>query len=245
MRVLLAGETAFVHSVEIVGSDTVSVGTYVDSSGPLTSALESSNEVEHVPAHLIAARFPSTMSALRGFDVVILSDVGAGTFLEGAPHDGIDRLSLLCDWIREGGGLLMIGGFLSFGGVEGKARYAATPVGAVLPVDVLAGDDRHESPLGDRPAVRVAASDGLGSLLDGCPALLGWNRTTLKPDGVLLATIGGDPLLAVRQVERGRTAAFMSDCAPHWASPAFLDWGGYRRLWAKLVAWLGNADADP
>jgi uncharacterized membrane protein len=240
MRVLLAGETAVVHTLEIVGNDTVSAASYVDASGPLTDALETRHNVEHVPAHLIASSFPATTAALKRFDVVILSDVGSSTFLEGSPHDGVDRLGLLAAWIRGGGGLLMIGGFLSFGGVEGKAGYGATSLGGLLPVDVQAGDDRHESPGGERALATAAASERLRSLLDGCPALLGWNRTAAKPDGTVLATIGRDPLLAIRTVDAGRTAAFTSDCAPHWGPAEFLRWPGYPTLWRELVAWLGG-----
>ena len=40
----------------------------------------------------------------------------------------------------------MIGGYLSFAGIEGKARYHDTPVEAALPVTISATDDRAEGP---------------------------------------------------------------------------------------------------
>ena len=35
------------------------------------------------------------------------------------------------------------------------------------------------------------------------PAMLGYNRAALHPDGHLVASIGGDPLIAVRTVKAG------------------------------------------
>ena len=48
--------------------------------------------------------------------------------------------------MRDGGGLLMIGGYLSFAGIDGKARYHGTPVEDALPVTIAATDDRVEAP---------------------------------------------------------------------------------------------------
>jgi uncharacterized membrane protein len=37
-----------------------------------------------------------------------------------------------------------------------------------------------------------------------------------------------DPLVACGRYHAGRSAVFTSDCAPHWAPPAFMEWPGYR-----------------
>ena len=72
------------------------------------------------------------------------------------------------------------------------------------------------------------------------PALLGYNQLVAKPAAEVLARCGDDPLLAVGQHGAGRSAAFASDCAPHWCPPGFMDWPGYDPLWANLVRWLGG-----
>ena len=43
---------------------------------------------------------------------------------------------------KEGHGLMMAGGYLSFGGFEGKAHYHGTAVERALPVDIKPYDDR-------------------------------------------------------------------------------------------------------
>jgi uncharacterized membrane protein len=52
---------------------------------------------------------------------------------------------------------------------------------------------------------------------------------------------GADPLVACTPYDRGRSAVFTSDCAPHWAPPEFLDWPGYQVLWPNLIRWLAGA----
>ena len=37
-----------------------------------------------------------------------------------------NRLAVVEEYVRGGGGLLMIGGYLLFAGIEGKARYHGT-----------------------------------------------------------------------------------------------------------------------
>ena len=66
-------------------------------------------------------------------------------------------------------------------------------------------------------------------ILDGVPApwpaLLGYNQVTAKPDAEVLVRCGADPLLVVGSHGAGRSAAFTSDCAPHWARrPSWTGW---------------------
>ena len=85
---------------------------------------------------------------MKAYDVVVLSDIGANTLLlpdrtfvrsERTPN----RLELLANFVREGGGLLMVGGYLTFQGIQAKGNYKGTPVEDVLPVMLEAGDDLH------------------------------------------------------------------------------------------------------
>jgi uncharacterized membrane protein len=73
------------------------------------------------------------------------------------------------------------------------------------------------------------------------PYFLGYNRLRARPEAQVLALAGDDPFLSVRDYGAGRTAAFASDCAPHWGSPDFMAWPHYGRLWAQLVRWLAKA----
>jgi uncharacterized membrane protein len=63
----------------------------------------------------------------------------------------------------------------------------------------------------------------------------------MKPEGHLVARYREDPMLVTGRYGQGRTAAFMSDFAPHWAGD-FPLWEGYGQFWGQMLRWLdGNA----
>jgi uncharacterized membrane protein len=181
MRGLLAGESWVTHSVHIKGVDSFNTSTYVEGAGRLIAALETAGlEVDYLPAHLVPARFPGTAD-LAAYGAVILSDIGANSLLlapdtfersAAAPN----RLASVEQYLRDGGGLLMIGGYLSFAGIGGKARYHGTPVEAALPVTISPHDDRAERPEGvTSPSSSPATRSWTASLRTGrtCSATTG------------------------------------------------------------------------
>ena len=102
---------------------------------------------------LCAESLPYTLEELNQWDVIIISDVGANSFLlsdkvfvEGKREP--NRLALLKEWVEQGGGLAMAGGYLTFSGLEAKAGYYRTPIEKILPVDIYPFDDRVETPEG-------------------------------------------------------------------------------------------------
>jgi uncharacterized membrane protein len=210
----------------------------------LAALREAGVDVIYQPSHIAANAFPDTVEALGAYDAIILSDIGANTLLlpEGtfvrSERSG-NRLHAIANWVRGGGGILMVGGYLTFQGIEGKAAYHGTPIDDVLPVALAATDDRQEHPEGVVPETVDPAHPVAAGLRDW-PALLGWNRAAARPEAKVVARIGGDPLIAVREVGAGRSAVFASDCGPHWGPPPFLAWPGYAPLWCNLVAWLAR-----
>jgi uncharacterized membrane protein len=244
--VLLCGESWVTHSVHIKGVDSFNTSAYVEGATQLRAALAGAGiEVSYLPGHLVPGQFPGTAGELARYDVVILSDIGANSLLLSpatferslvAPN----RLAELEAYVRGGGGLLMIGGYLSFAGIEGKARYHGTPVEDALPVVIGETDDRVEAPEGVVPSVAAADHPVLAGLPASWPRLLGYNRVTAKPDVAVVARCGDDPLIACGEYHAGRGAVFTSDCAPHWGPPEFVDWAGYAPLWANLVTWLAG-----
>ena len=176
---------------------------------------------------------------------MILSDIPADTLLlERACYaDGLrvpNRLESLVSYVSDGGGLLMIGGYMSFSGHSGQANYRHSPLARILPVEMLAGDDRAETPQGVVP--RVIARDH--PIVDGMPSdwpyFLGYNKVLLGNEATLVMECDGDPFLTTRSVGSGRTAAFMSDCSTHWGSQEFMNWPSYERFWTQLVAWVAK-----
>lgn len=244
-RVLIAGESWMTQSIHVKGVDSFTTSTYVEGVAPLRRALAArGHEVTHLPAHLVPAAFPADTGALAAYDVVVLSDIGANS-IQLAPsvfeqaRPGTDRLDQLRQWVSAGGGLLMIGGYLSFTGIEGKAAYRSTALHEVLPVDLLPEDDRVERPDGVRARVLRPEHPALGGVRGEWPVLLGYNRVVARESAAVLAEAGADPLVAVREFGQGRSAVFTSDCSPHWAPEAFCDeWDGYADLFGGLVTWL-------
>lgn len=250
MRVLIAGESWITHSTHIKGVDHFTLSSYQVGVTPLLSALNhGGHTVTHLPAHEVPGKFPSG-AELHAYDVIILSDIGANSV---QLHPMVverslsypNRLQSLADWVVAGGGLLMVGGYLSFTGIGAKAAYHCTPVEKILPVLCLPFDDRVECTQGINPTVVRGEHAVVLGMEPTWPVLLGYNRVTLREDAELLVKIGDDPLLAVRQVGNGRTGAFTSDCSPHWAPASFCEeWDGYFRLFNGLVKWLGRDAGD-
>lgn len=175
--------------------------------------------------------------------------------------------------VASGAGLLMIGGWESFHGLGGD--WDGTPISGILPVDIAKTDDRLncDHPVFVRSTEPHAISDGL-PWTERPPLIGGLNRTTarssativltaehyraeLRGGGVELSPEGSDPLLVVDQHGSGRTAALMTDVAPHWVGP-LVDWGpdrvtgeipgvaevevgsDYARFLRQLVAWAAG-----
>ena len=249
-RVLLLGESWFVYSVHQKGFDSFHTSEFTLGGQEFVAALRSAgHEVTHIPAHEISTRVPADAEGIAAIaDVVVISDVGANTFQlppatftrsEAQP----DRTEALREFVQLGGGLLMVGGYLTFSGIDAKARWGRTPLAEALPVEILDRDDRVELPAGAAPRLGYGhpITDGLD---EQWPELLGLNEVTARPGAATLASCAGHPLLAVGGYGAGRSAAFTSDLAPHWAPPAFLSWAGYAPLFDRTIRWLAGEEIE-
>jgi uncharacterized membrane protein len=224
-KILLAGESWVSTATHIKGFDQFPTVTYHTGADELLDALKDGPfDVTFMPAHEAQRNFPQTMEALSAYDAVVLSDLGANTLLL-HPDTWIhskptpNRLRLLRDYVGNGGGLLMFGGYYSFQGINGGARYHKTPVEDVLPVTCLSVDDRVEVPEGYAPVVVGPQSH---------PILKG---------------LGKDwPMLVTGKHGKGRTVAWTSDVGPHWLPPGFIAWSGYKTLFEQMLGWATARD---
>lgn len=243
---LLVGEAWQSLQFDIKGFDFFSRSTYHESIDPLRDALEANGvETEYIPTTRAAGEFPTSAGEIAEFDVVVLSDIGYNTLaLPPATFDDFEqvpnRLQLLEDFVQAGGGLIMVGGYLSFQGINGKANYKGTPVEAALPVTMQSYDDRVERSNGVTPVVSEASHAVVDGLPEEWPALLGYNRVIPDDDAEELVRVDDDPLVVVGDHGEGRSAVFTSDCAPHWGAPGFIDWDHYNGLWTDLVHWVAG-----
>lgn len=247
-KVLLVGESWVSASTHFKGFDQFSSVTFHLGAEPLVAALKDSPfDLTYMTGHDAPEKFPATMKALAAYDAVLLSDIGANSILL---HPDVwlrsktfpNRVKLIRDWVGQGGGLAMIGGYMSFQGIDGRARWRGTAVEEALPVDCLPYDDRLEIPEGAEATVKLPDHSIVKGITGAWPLVLGVNEVKPKPNAVVIATLpadqGGHPLLVAGTYGKGRTVAWTSDIGPHWLSTEFCAWDGYRRLWLQMLTWM-------
>jgi uncharacterized membrane protein len=189
----------------------------------------------------LAKGFPTTAEQLFAFKAVILGDIEA-------PYFSREQLALLDEFVKDrGGGLLMLGGVNSFG----LGKYAGTPVGKMLPLEVSPNDP----PYSDEQYSAKATDDGLAhpmmrllqdpeanqKLWEKAPPLIGITPIRkVKPGAQLLLARqdGGLPVLAVQTYGQGRVGAFTSGGSWYWqvSMPASDEF--HEKFWKQLVRGL-------
>jgi uncharacterized membrane protein len=256
MKVLYTGDASanlgpiFVASpfnVEVKGFSTHVWGQ------PLIDALQAEGDIEvhHMTPHVAIAQFPRTVEDLSQYDVVIISDCECEVlalypfWIPGTPLPRTNRLKAIREYTRQGGGLLMVGGWTSFSGRFGHGGYYDTPVEEALPVTCLKGmDDRVETPEGSHVKVLKPEHPVVAGIpWDECPVFEGFNRIIPKEGAEVLANIDDGetqyPLIVTWTFGKGRAMAFASDCSPHWAA-YFQPWKYYGQFWRQAVRWLAK-----
>lgn len=244
IKILLAGESWISTTTEYKGYDSFTNTKLEIGCTDLLKEFENLNyQVTHILAHDVPEKFPWSIDELNQYDVVILSDIGSNSltlsqkvFDSGQPT--INRMELLKDWVMDGGSLMMAGGYLSFGGFEGKGHYHHTPIEDVLPVNVLPYDDRIEVPDGRIP--QTSKANSISSDLGEFPPVLGYQETLVKENSQVLMTIDKTPLLVIGKSGKGRSLVYTSDIAPHWASQEFMSWSHYGEFFSRCIRWLAK-----
>jgi len=245
LSILLVGESWNYFATELKGFNNFTLSYYEEGIAPLANALEGFARLTHMPSHLATTKFPFNLDDIGHYGLILFSDVGSDTLLlhpDTFLHAQVlpNRLRLVKQFVDQGGGFAMIGGYMSFGGFEGKAHYHGTPIEEILPVEIYPYDDRVETPEGIRPSVTDSSHPILAGLGDDWPSLLGYNRLQAKTGAKILLEHDQHPILSVGKYGRGRTAAFASDLSPHWGSVDFVKWPHYSQFWRQLVTWLAG-----
>ncbi|MDA4130263.1 MAG: glutamine amidotransferase [Thaumarchaeota archaeon] len=245
ISVLYVGDNIDRISIMHVGYDFVFNNEAI-TEGRLEVALREDPQisVRRIWGTAIARDFPNSQEELSKYDAMVLSDVGSDTLLitPELMHGSRvpNRHKLIREYVRNGGGLVMIGGYWSFGGFRGIARYHGTPVEEALPVVIKDGDDRVEVPEG----FSLLFSNHDHSTLSNLDRkqdhyFLGYNQIKDKPDSTILATYGNDPIMVVGSFGKGRTMAFASDCDLHWGG-SFVTSSNYVKFWRQSIRWLAK-----
>ena len=251
-KLLLVGESWISAANHFKGFDQFGSVTFHTGADRFVECMAKAGiEVTYMKAHEAAEGFPFLQEELEVYDVVMLSDVGANTLL--LPPDVWlrgqrvpNRLKMIESWVNDGGGLIMIGGYMTFQGIDGRGRWHRTPVERALPVDCLPYDDRVEIPEGTKPEVANAAHPILEGVPSDWPYLLGMNELAPKNGAEVILRVpeeqGGLPLLVSGAYGAGRTVAWASDMSEHWLPKPFLDWPGYDVLFGNMVRWTAGPE---
>jgi uncharacterized membrane protein len=174
-------------------------------------------------------------SRLGAYSLIVLTDYPSRNL-------SAANQAAIADAVERGGrGLLMIGGWASFGGPRGS--YHGSNIAELLPVAIDAQDDRVNSPLGTVLVARRASHPAIASIQGQEPCVVvGYNGVRekdgadvlveghlLRVDDVLRPSLekSPTPVLTVWQRGAGRVGALAPDVMPHWAG-GILDWGDQR-----------------
>ena len=245
-KVLFIGESWMVHTQETKGFDVFTFDHYEEAVEYIQAALTKDGfaEFTYIPSHRVDFDFPATVEELCAFDAVMISDCGANTF--NLPMDTFialkkrpNKLHMIREYVRRGGSFVMIGGYLTFQGVQARGAYKGTAIEEILPVNLLPCDDRRENCQGVRPEVVMPEHPIFKGVPDGeWPELLGYNKLLPKEDAQVIVEVDGDPMIVLGKYGEGRVCAYAGDCAPHWAPIEFCTWEGYSMLWQNIILWL-------
>ena len=195
------------------------------------------------------------------YDVFILADLDSRALHD--PRSYTRSLDALADAVFNGKGLLMIGGYHSFG----PGLYSQTPLADVLPVKMNENErqdfgedarrDLHiNTPFKIRPAkdhflTRLGDSENSRAIWKKLPALKGANRIVVKDNAEIILESDDDaarPVLAAANVG-GRVLAFAGDSTWRWNLPEMPDGplgfkAEYDQFWRQVVLWLAFWDAQ-
>ncbi len=185
------------------------------------------------------------------YDVFILGDIDSSAFTK-------PELEELARRVEEGAGLIMLGGFHSFG----PGGYQGTKLNDVLPIEMLRtekqdfgapiAEDLHlgrETPMrpkaaagGRHPIMALGPRDKNDALWAELPPLEGANKLRRPKAGatVLAESDQGEPLLVEKAYGNGRVLAFAGDSTWRWALGGYAD--AHRRFWRQVILWLAKKD---
>jgi uncharacterized membrane protein len=155
-----------------------------------------------------------------------------------------DRLETIKKWVESGGGLMMLGGWLSFSGAREMGGWRRSQLAEVLPVECLVGEDLVESSAGftaellqpDHPIARELPWNSF-------PPIFGYNELVPRSDADVVVRVRetGHPLVVAGTYGRGRVVIYASDPAPHWGLNFEL-WEGYDDFWRRALKWVGRQE---
>ena len=176
-------------------------------------------------------RMPANAADYRRYSVVILANVDAHAL-------GEERLKILQQFVADGGGLVVLGGFWAFN----RGGYKGTPLEAMLPVRFDLRDDIPALPAGAPLAVAPTATWKLSAAFDRGPRSFYTHEFAPKEKSVVEILAGEKPAVVTGEFGRGRVVAcaltIHGKALPN--APGFWDWPDWPRVLGHAVQWAGE-----
>ena len=236
-------------------------GQYNFEQGPLRESLNASPDIN---VHYLRVTKPGSLTnALRGdtdpYNVFILGDIDSTMFTP-------EELRMLVAHVRDGAGLIMLGGLYTFG----AGGYADTPLALISPVELRRADRQppdapirtvihwastiplpmRPTELGQRHYIMQLNADPKVNeqRWAALPPLQGANRFDrarprdgLRPGATLLAEgPNGQSLLVMQMAGQGRVLAFAGDSTYRWRLWGFEE--EHNTFWRQVVLWLAKLE---
>jgi uncharacterized membrane protein/cell division protein FtsB len=188
------------------------------------------------------------------YDVIILGDLDSAAL-------GEKNLKDIMQAVENGKGLIMTGGYHSFGpGGYQREFSGGVSFGNLLPV--LMGDKEKQDfdrpiqrdlhltgplkvqPLEQHFLTELAAGSANLETWEALPPLTGANKFAgVSSRGrVLVETTDGDAILVIGNYGSGRVAAFAADSTWRWWMQGHKD--AHLRFWRTMILWLGQRDQE-
>lgn len=186
--------------------------------------------------------FPRTDKEIMGYDVIILADVDVEALRE-------DGMELFCRYLENGGGLIVLGGYYSYG----LSSVYETRLGEALPVQSRifdlnpAGDfsaDRVPEKMAGLPLVPARAEGPLtkGLRWESAPSSLWQHNVAPKQGAEVYIYAGAQPFLITGKYGDGRIACFAGTVLgePAEGVMPFWEWESWPELLGRVIAWAAG-----
>jgi uncharacterized membrane protein len=180
------------------------------------------------------------------YDVLLMEDVHADAI-------GKENLETIAKAVEDGKGLMMLGGYYSFG----PGSYRESPLASVLPIQMEVFERQEVGadlpirkvfhinrevglkPVVSHPLTTLGNTDQIWQQL---PSLRGANLFQgVKDSGqIILESDKAEPLMVTTQYGLGRVVAFAGDSTWQWARSGYGD--ALRRFWRQNILWLARRE---
>ena len=184
------------------------------------------------------------------FDVIMIGDLDSSALYDAKSFT--KNLDLIVEAVDRGAGLIMMGGYHSFG----PGGYANTPLADILPIQMHPNERQTFPPAPIRKELHIEHDvkmfptkrhyitrideEGGVRAWDEIPALHGANILKPKDNAeILLKGDAGNPILVAGRVG-GRVLAFAGDSTWRWVMNDKEE--EYNRFWRQIVLWLAAQD---